>query len=174
LAWFDRHQDEFPPDKSPVLDLGCGNGVTCVHLSSTGYEDVTGVDYSAAAIDLAAKVASSRQAKVKFAVADVLVPEECSALRRSFAACIDKGTYDAISLCPEDAAAKRKKYVNVAAELLKPDGVLAITSCNWTEKELRSHFESAFNVREVLPTPQFKFGGVVGNMVTSVIMQKKS
>ncbi len=28
-------------------------------------------------------------------------------------------------------------------------------------------------MKEVLPTPQFTFGGVVGNMVTSVVFKKK-
>ena len=30
-----------------------------------------------------------------------------------------------------------------------------------------------FDVHTVIPTPQFKFGGVVGNNVTSVVFEKK-
>ena len=87
--------------------------------------------------------------------------------------CFDKGTYDAISLDPEDSKTKRVKYIENVARLLKPNGLLVITSCNWTEKELPEHFKSHFNLKEQIPTPQFKFGGVVGNMVTSLIFTKK-
>ena len=85
---------------------------------------------------------------------------------------VDKGTYDAVSLDPEDSGAKRRAYIATAAAVLRPRGVLAITSCNWTEEELRAHFVEGFEVLKVLPTPQFKFGGVVGNMVTSIVFKK--
>ena len=38
--------------------------------------------------------------------------------RASFDACFDKGTYDAISLCPDDATRKRQKYIENVAEIL--------------------------------------------------------
>ena len=58
---------------------------------------------------------------------------------------MDKGTYDAISLCPDNARCKRRKYIDNVADLLGTDvnekGLLIITSCNWTEEELTKHFQ---------------------------------
>ena len=65
--------------------------------------------------------------------------------RESFDVCIDKGTYDAISLCPEDAASKRQKYIDNVFELLcSPEDTkkfLILTSCNWTKDELIEQFQ---------------------------------
>ena len=97
--------------------------------------------------------------------------------RKSFDVCFDKGTYDAISLCPEAAKFKREKYIENVAELLKSSSnsktYLIITSCNWTKAELEEQLNEKFDLRAVIPTPQFKFGGVVGNNVTSVIFERK-
>ncbi len=54
--------------------------------------------------------------------------------------CVDKGTYDAVSLDPDDAGQKRRRYVDSVLGLLEDGGMLIITSCNWTEHELKSHF----------------------------------
>ena len=129
--------------------------------------------------------------------------------REFFDICLDKGTYDAISLCPEGSQSKRRKYIENVADLLEPasgemeKGLLILTSCNWTESELRKQFSDrkydnidqtiqgthktqtielsdlnipfppiGFDVLKVIPTPQFQFGGVVGNTVTSIVFQK--
>ena len=49
-----------------------------------------------------------------------------------------------------------------------------ITSCNWTEEELKTFFRTHFSVKTVLPTPKFQFGGVTGSTVTSVIFSRKN
>lgn len=51
----------------------------------------------------------------------------------------DKGTYDTISLSPENAEAKRQQYIKEVYKLTKDQGLFIITSCNWTEEELISH-----------------------------------
>lgn len=63
-----------------------------------------------------------------------------SAMSREYAIVLDKGTYDAVSLHPHDSKGKREKYILNVWKLLKPQGLFVITSCNWTEKELISHF----------------------------------
>lgn len=84
----------------------------------------------------------------------------------------DKGTYDAVSLNPDDPKSKRLQYVEKVSELLKSDGFFIITSCNWTQHELCEQFKDVFVLKEVIPTPQFKFGGKIGNIVTSVVFCK--
>ena len=60
---------------------------------------------------------------------------------RVFDICLDKGTYDAISLSPSDPEERKAEYVHSAATLLKSGGLLVIASCNWTEEELKKQFE---------------------------------
>ncbi len=65
LGWMDGHARDLG---APVLDLGCGNGITCAHLAASGFRDVSGVDYSEDAVRLARKVAEKRGADVKLEV----------------------------------------------------------------------------------------------------------
>ena len=61
---------------------------------------------------------------------------------QSFRACVDKGTYDAISLNPDDPKSKRALYIENVHAMLVDNGYLVLTSCNWTEAELTTQFES--------------------------------
>ena len=78
-------------------------------------------------------------------VCDILCSSESSALctDHKFDVCLDKGTYDAISLNPEDAAGCRAKYINSVCSLLACDGVFIICSCNWTKSELLAQFQDS-------------------------------
>ena len=69
----------------------------------------------------------------------------CKCLQRQYDVCHDKGTYDAICLNPNDPKEKRKRYHSNVRKLLKDGALFVITSCNWTEEELKSHFESGNN-----------------------------
>ncbi len=60
LRWFDGNVNAAD---TAVLDVGCGNGITSVHLAAAGYKDVVGVDYSEAAIALSRKVAEKHKAE---------------------------------------------------------------------------------------------------------------
>ena len=67
----------------------------------------------------------------------------------------------------------KKAYVGNIARVLSKDGLLVITSCNWTEQELVSQLGDSFTHRETIPTRQFTFGGKTGNTVTSCIFMKR-
>jgi 2-polyprenyl-3-methyl-5-hydroxy-6-metoxy-1,4-benzoquinol methylase len=57
----------------PILDVGTGNGVLPIHLAKRGFGHVTGSDYSRAAVDLCADVASAEGVEgVTFVLDDVL------------------------------------------------------------------------------------------------------
>lgn len=51
----------------------------------------------------------------------------------------DKGTFDAVGLM-QDAAASRQLYTSAVSNVLKPGGLLVITSCNTTRDELVEQF----------------------------------
>lgn len=59
-----------------------------------------------------------------------------------FNVALDKGTYDAISLNPDEAKDKRMQYKTNVVSMLQPNGLLIITSCNWTDQELIQDFET--------------------------------
>ena len=57
-----------------------------------------------------------------------------------FDVCHDKGTYDAISLRPNDAEQSRDLYATNLKHIMENDALFVITSCNWTLEEIRSQF----------------------------------
>ncbi|XP_039243148.1 EEF1A lysine methyltransferase 2 isoform X1 [Pipra filicauda] len=139
--------------------------------AKSGYVNLTGIDYSPSAIQLSEKVREKEgMSNIKLKVEDFLAP---SAELSGFDICIDKGTFDAISLNPDDAAGKRRQYVRSLCRVLKPQGFFLITSCNWTKEELLDEFREGFEILEELPTPKFCFGGRIGNSVTALVFQRK-
>lgn len=88
-----------------------------------------------------------------------------------FSLCLDKGTYDAISLCPDNAQEKRRHYIRRIENLLEKNGWFLITSCNWTASELRMHFSNLSFIEE-LPAPTFVFGGKQGKTVSTCAFRK--
>lgn len=81
---------------------------------------------------------------LKKQVCDILNTETgglCS--DQKFDVCLDKGTYDAISLNPDDATGCQAKYINNVSCLLASDGVFIICSCNWTKSELLAQFSNS-------------------------------
>ncbi|XP_076244799.1 EEF1A lysine methyltransferase 2 [Calliopsis andreniformis] len=156
-----------------IIDIGCGNGITLVELANKGFTKLVGVDYSYKAIDLAREVLREKNLlNVDLKVYDVL-DAESGELPTDFKLAHDKGTYDAISLHPEDPTTKRNKYIESVHKILVPDGYLVLTSCNWTKEELEKHFQNYFNILHVLPCDTFQFGGQTGNTVTQLVLQKK-
>merc|ERR1712039_153588 len=49
-------QNEEIQYKSPIIDLGTGNGVLLRELDEYGFTDLTGVDYAAGSVQLAANI----------------------------------------------------------------------------------------------------------------------
>ena len=101
---------------------------------------------------------------------------------------LDKGTFDAVSLSDErDAAGRRvcEGYRARVLRLLAPRGLFVVTSCNWTEAELKGWFEGGdeggegdaggeARLREVgrIQYPSFSFGGVKGQTISTLCFMK--
>lgn len=62
----------------------------------------------------------------------------CEGELNGFDVCIDKGTFDAISLNPNKE--DKKLYVHALKNVLKYKGFFVISSCNWTKEQLLQRF----------------------------------
>ena len=101
---------------------------------------------------------------------------ELASSAKLFDVAIDKGTFDAVTLTPDDAdpqsisVKSRDIYLLNVHRLLRPGGIVVVTSCNWTSEELSQEFSRAHMgrgqlfsfVHEVPPTTTFTFGGAMG------------
>ncbi|XP_010253369.1 PREDICTED: protein-lysine N-methyltransferase Mettl10-like [Nelumbo nucifera] len=168
-----------------VLDIGTGNGLLLHELAKQGFSDLTGIDYSEGAINLAQRLADRDGfSNINFLVDDVLETK----LEKQFQLVMDKGTLDAIGLHP-DGPLKRIMYWDSVSKLVCPGGILVITSCNNTKDELVHEVEN-FNQRKlggsqdpevpkdqqalfrylshVQSYPTFMFGGSEGSRVATV------
>ncbi|XP_068115490.1 EEF1A lysine methyltransferase 2 [Hyperolius riggenbachi] len=157
---------------SSILDIGTGNGMLLVELAKAGYNNLTGVDYCADAIALAKSICEKEgvSRSVTLQVTDFLGSFSPT---QQFDICLDKGTFDAVSLDPDNAEERRLQYVQSLCRVLKPRGLFVITSCNWTAEELLRQFGKEFELKAELPTPSFSFGGQSGHSVTAMALQRR-
>ncbi|BFZ10353.1 hypothetical protein BsWGS_13392 [Bradybaena similaris] len=161
---------------SRILDIGCGNGMLLLALRSEGFTDLTGVDYSEGAVSLSRSITQKGGiTDIKFEVCDILLPASVADLCRCrhFDVCLDKGTYDAISLRDAESSGDRVKYSQNVQSLLSEGGHLIITSCNWTKEQLELNFQSDFDILYEIPAPSYTFGGKTGQTVTTLVLKKK-
>lgn len=195
---------DLPRDTTSFLDLGCGNGSLLFALREGGDEDedeeddedetkdrwtgpMLGVDYSPQSIALAnqirsTKPSSSTSTPISFLEFDMLSSPPSTILTGAqssgFDVILDKGTFDAISLSSElDSQGRRlnEGYKESMMRLMKTGGLFVITSCNWTEKELRDWFEGGGLVWEGrVEYRSFQFGGVKGQTITTLCFRREA
>ncbi|KAG1319037.1 hypothetical protein G6F62_012044 [Rhizopus arrhizus] len=164
--------------ESTIVDLGCGNGHLLLELANEGYKSLAGIDYSESAVVLAKSVAKERELEwIQYDAVDFLSNPQW--FKHTFQVVLDKGTYDAISLHPDQIEAKkqgkpgpREKYVeSVHAMINKESGLFLITSCNWTMEELIESFKQYFKYHSHVKYPVFQFGGQTGSKICTVAFQ---
>ncbi|CAJ0579663.1 unnamed protein product, partial [Mesorhabditis spiculigera] len=157
-----------------VLDLGCGNGSLLRRLAAKGYTKLYGVDYSPAAIDLARKISKDEDVAIDFDVLDILNITK-NYFHGQYNLVMDKGTWDAMSLCDvEEREARRVGYLKAVEDALADDGLLLIMSCNFTRVELETFFSSPLLkfYAELPAQATITFGGQEGTTSTGVVFKK--
>lgn len=174
------------PNDIVVADLGCGNGHLCLDLHSRGFKTIIGIDYSQNAITLSYDLAKSRNIEsCRFDVVDLLDPLTIpEGFIQTVDVALDKGTFDAICLgsgpehLPLNFISKTDffslQFKSSLFSILKPMGLLIITSCNWTKDELIKIFTPEFEIIDEINHQSFKFGGSAGQAITTIVFQLKS
>jgi cyclopropane fatty-acyl-phospholipid synthase-like methyltransferase len=117
-----------------VVDLGCGAGNYAIYLAERGFE-VTGVDISPKAIEIAKNIAKKRNLTCNFLVVDVV--EGLNKLGKNWDFAYDWGMLHHI--LPE----QRQKYVRNVHQILSPKG--RYLSVCFSEKDVG--FESSEKIR---------------------------
>jgi SAM-dependent methyltransferase len=182
LAFLENLSDEAAVDKADArfLDLGTGNG----HLLFALREDewsgpMVGVDYSAQSVRLAGTIRDSKgdeYADITFEEWDLISQPPGTWLGDGFDVVLDKGTFDAICLSQDtDAQGRRicEGYRERVEPLVKPGGRFLITSCNWTEEELRAWFDGGqFRFAGKVKYASFTFGGQTGSSVVTLCFER--
>jgi len=141
-----------------------------------------GIDYAVLGVELARRIAEERgvQEKVKFEVVDVIKDDMIRAKwvpKGGFDVVLDKGTFDAISLSDErleDGRRIYEAYAEKIAVVVKSGGLLVVTSCNWTEEELKRKLltTEVLQYHGVIKYASFSFGGQTGQSISSICFRK--
>lgn len=155
------------------------------------------MDYSPHSVALAKQVAAAGDPSPSPSAAQPLDFQEWDVLNGDYApvlgpatpspsgwdVVLDKGTFDAISLSDEkDGQGRRlcEGYRDRVLPLVKPGtGLFVLTSCNWTEEELRSWFArkegeegDGFEVASRVEYRTFSFGGVKGQTISTLCFRR--
>jgi len=177
-----------PPSTHPwTLEIGSGNGTLLFALLDADYppERLSGIDYSQGSVKLAQSIAATRGGdNISFRLCDFLKedPPTLPSMPQSSSAdlwdlILDKGTFDAIALMEDDhrGMAPADGYPTKVTRLLRPGGYFLITSCNFTEEELKAKFaniQTGLLYHSRISHPTFTFGGKSGSICSSVAFQR--
>lgn len=148
--------DAEKPRPCRALDLGCGSGANAIWLAQQGFE-VTGVDFSGKAIEIARQKAAEAQVDVQFIVADLAQP---IAIGPPFPFFFDRGCYHVLRRNGQVA-----EYFNAIRKLTAPGSLGLLLTGNArapespgpptvSEQDLRGDWEQDF---EVLWLREFQF-----------------
>lgn len=176
------------------LDLGTGNGHFLFSLRTWNGEDeeelgwggrMLGVDYSERSVEFAKRIAEDkgfdRGKGVGFKRWDLMSEDPVGVVleghnEKGWDVVLDKGTFDAISLSEQkDSLGRRicEGYKEKVVPLVRIGGILLVTSCNWTEDELRSWFEGGeLQYMDTIKYKSFSFGGRKGQTISSICFRK--
>lgn len=167
-TWALKNLPTNTPSPLRILECGSGNGtllLSFLHKSASSSDEesdsedeaegsgsrsfhLTGIDYSEDSIALSKRIEDARRASLETSCNTVVEWRVGDLLNDSYDETwdlvMDKGTYDALSLSDEVVNGTGKLpsilYPEKVAQLVKEGGFFLITSCNFTEDEIKKRF----------------------------------
>jgi 2-polyprenyl-6-hydroxyphenyl methylase/3-demethylubiquinone-9 3-methyltransferase len=122
-----------------VVDIGCGGGLACEPMARMG-ASVTGIDADATAIDVARHHAESQNLEINYIAG---ASEDLAA---------DKKTFDIVlALEVIEHVRNPEEFVSLCSKLLKPGGLLIVSTLNRTWKSFAFGIVAAEHVLHWAP-----------------------
>lgn len=158
--------------KGKALDTCCGVGTNTVYLAKNGF-DVTGIDISATAIEMAKKKARQEKVSINFLVESFL---DLSFNDAEFVFVFDMGCFHHVEV------ADRSKFITGVHRVLVNGGVYMLTCFSYrngprwnhfTKQQLTDLFSKYFELGEFRHHPSLEGDGVIRFFYT-VLMKKRS
>ncbi|SCU79993.1 LAFA_0B06898g1_1 [Lachancea sp. 'fantastica'] len=175
-----EHLGQLKIDKtSSMIDLGTGNGHLLFQLHEEGFDGkMVGVDYSTKSVEFAKEILQTQyqdSANFEFAAADIFDPKWQPS---KFDIVLDKGTLDAIALSglkADNGDSIVQSYPAVVEKLMEKESIFLITSCNFTETELKQIIEKngSLQLWTSIKYPAIRFGGQKGSTICSLAFVKR-
>lgn len=160
---------------------------------------MVGVDYSRPSVQVARELVKhgTDYQDIRFEVMDVIRDDPRRQdwwLEDGFDLVLDKGTFDAVSLCDDVIESSTSNlsqigqtpmrihtlYPSRAIRMVKSGGFLLVTSCNWTQEEVIQWFTTdkagsslGTAIWKTIEYPRFRFGGSEGQGVCTVCFRKE-
>ncbi|OUM51952.1 hypothetical protein BVG19_g1097 [[Candida] boidinii] len=171
-------------EQAEICDLGTGNGHLLFQIREEGFKGkFVGIDYSETSVEFAREIADANDVdNIEFSTSDILIENDefITNNKEKFDIVLDKGTLDAIALSStkygenNDLIGADVYPLNVK-NLVKKGGILLITSCNFTEEELKKIIlkEESLKFWKKVDYPVFEFGGVKGQTICSIAFLKQ-
>ena len=168
LTYLMKH---YTDKKMFILDIGFGNGTFLYKLGKNKYENLYGIDYATASLQLAGEIIKEKEKKHNEKYNIHLYQEDINdkkdQIGLKFDLIHDKGSIDAFLLNKDN---KLENYINyVLSYSKKGKTIFIITSCNNTKEELQEKFteEKGFKFIDEIKNRTFQFGGHEGQRVAS-------
>lgn len=138
------------PKEAAIIDVGGGDSFLADNLLNMGYQNITVLDISEAAIQRARQRLGSEADRIKWVVSDILdfAPSEC------FDVWHDRAAFHFLTTQTEI-----EKYREIVAQNLKSGGIMVLGTfsdkgpkkcsgidiCQYTDEKLHKLFERSFN-----------------------------
>jgi ubiquinone/menaquinone biosynthesis C-methylase UbiE len=157
--------------KGKVLDICCGAGTNTVYLAQNGFE-VTGIDISKTAIEIAKRKAQKADVTINFLVESFI---ELPFSDSNFDFVWDMGCFHHVE------EEQRSTFIKGIYRVLKTQGVYMLTCFSYkngpgwnhfTEQQLIDLFGNYFSFGEFRLYPSLEGDGVIRHFIT-VLMHKK-
>jgi ubiquinone/menaquinone biosynthesis C-methylase UbiE len=158
--------------KGKTLDICCGAGTNTIYLAQKGF-DVTGIDISLTAIELAKKKANEANVAINFLLLSfIILPFR----DEEFDFVFDMGCFHHVAI--ED----RTKFIEGVHRVLKEDGVYFLTSFSnmngprwnhFSKKQLIDLFSGYFQLSEIRHISSVEGDGVIRYFYSLLMKRKK-